>query len=102
MFGDSRLVAEHFGINVQRHRRRADLSQEELAGRAGLHRAEIGMLERGVRMPRLDTIVKVAGGLEIEAGVLFEGLEWTPGSSIPGAFSAPPRPEAAQRRGRAN
>ena len=102
MFGDSRLVAERFGINVQRHRRRADLSQEELAGRADLHRTEIGMLERGVRMPRLDTIVKVAGGLEIEAGVLFEGLGWTPGSSIHGAFSAPPQPEAPRRRDRAN
>jgi hypothetical protein len=54
------------------------------------------MLERGVRMPRLDTIVKVAGGLEIEAGVLFEGLEWTPGSSIPWRIQ-----RAATTRGRA-
>jgi transcriptional regulator with XRE-family HTH domain len=102
MFGDSGLIAEHFGRNVQRLRRRVDLSQERLARRAELHRTEIGLLERGTRLPRLDTIVKVAGGLEIEAGALFEGLEWIPGSNNSGAFSVPPRPKAPQRRGRAD
>jgi transcriptional regulator with XRE-family HTH domain len=100
MFGDSGLVAERFGSNVRRLRRRADLSQEMLARRAELHRTEIGLLERGIRLPRLDTIVKVAGGLEIEAGALFDGLEWIPGSNVPGAFSAPPQPKVPQRRGR--
>jgi transcriptional regulator with XRE-family HTH domain len=101
MFGDSGLIAEHFGSNVQRLRRRADLSQERLARRAELHRTEIGLLERGIRLPRLDTIIKVAGGIEIEAGALFDGLEWIPGSNVPGAFSVPPRPRTPQRRGRA-
>lgn len=74
----------HFGRNVKRLRLRADLSPEELGFRANLHRTEIGMLERGIRLPKLDTIIKVAGALEIEAGELFEGLDWTPGRSIVG------------------
>jgi transcriptional regulator with XRE-family HTH domain len=97
---DSRMLAEHFGRNVKRLRLRADLSQEQLSLRANLHRTEIGMLEHGIRLPRLDTILKVAGALEVEAGKLFDGLEWTPGQSVGGAFSAPPLSQVPQRRGR--
>lgn len=100
MFGDSRLVAEHFGRNVKRLRLRTGLSQEELSNRADLHRTEIGMLEHGIRLPRLDTIIKVAGGLEVHAGELFDGLDWTPGQSVGGAFSAPSLTQVPQRRGR--
>ncbi len=38
-------VAERFGWNLRRVRRREDLSQERLARRASLHRTEIGKLE---------------------------------------------------------
>jgi transcriptional regulator with XRE-family HTH domain len=100
MFGDSRLVAEHFGRNVKRLRLRADLSQEEFSNRADLHRTEIGMLEHGIRLPRLDTIIKVAGGLEVQTGELFDGLDWTPGRSVVGAFSAPSLTQVPRRRER--
>jgi transcriptional regulator with XRE-family HTH domain len=77
-----------FGENLERLRCRADLSQEELGFRAGLHRTEVGMLERGARMPRLDTIVKLAGGLEVEPAELLEGMIWRPGSMRPGHFGS--------------
>ena len=67
-------VAEQFGRNLFMARRRAYLSQEQLARRATLHRTEIGLLERGLRVPRLDTIVKVADGLEVPPGTLLRGL----------------------------
>lgn len=78
-----------FGENLERQRRRADLSQEELGFRAGLHRTEVGMLERGTRLPRLDTIVKLAGGLEVEPALLLEGMLWRPGSLTRGRFGEP-------------
>jgi transcriptional regulator with XRE-family HTH domain len=98
MVGDARVIADHFGENLRIHRRRALMSQEELAFRAELHRTEIGMLERGIRLPRLDTIVKLVGGLEIDAGLLFDGLVWTGGSPRSGSFSVPNR-LTPQRRG---
>lgn len=67
-------VAEQFGRNLFMAGRRAYLSQEQLARRAALHRTEIGLLERGLRQPRLDTIVKVADGLEVPPGALLAGL----------------------------
>lgn len=55
-------VARQFGKNLHRERKRAGLSQEEVGFRASLHRTEIGLLERGARTPRIDTLVKLAGG----------------------------------------
>jgi transcriptional regulator with XRE-family HTH domain len=87
---NNRELAERFGRNVFRARRQADLSQEELRIRAALHRTEIGMLERGIRLPRLDTIIKVAGGIEINPGDLFKGMAWVPNDGHPsgGEFTA--------------
>ena len=65
-----------FAANVLAFRRIARLSQEEAAVRAGLHRTEISLLERAGRMPRLDTVVRVAAGVGAEPGDLLEGLAW--------------------------
>lgn len=79
-------VAARFGENLIRCRKRANLSQEELGFRASLHRTEIGMLERGVRVARIDTLVKLAGAMEIPPEDLLDGLTWTPGDPRAGWF----------------
>jgi transcriptional regulator with XRE-family HTH domain len=73
----SEEVTERFGRNLHRCRRRASLSQEELARLASVHRTEIGMIERGIRLPRVDTLVKLAGSLSISPMELLEGIQWT-------------------------
>jgi len=78
-----------FGRTMALIRERAGLSQEAVGFRASLHRTEIGMLERGIRMPRLDTIVKIAGALEVEPGELLAGMAWTPGYTSTGRFRPP-------------
>ncbi len=80
-------IATRFGENLVRLRESAGLSQEELGFRASLHRTEIGMLERGVRLARIDTLIKLAGALELEPGALLEGLNWTPGEHRVGNFN---------------
>lgn len=52
------------------------MSQEGLAKRTGLHRTEIGMLENCQRLPRVDTFLKLCGGLEVEPDQLLEGVDW--------------------------
>lgn len=79
-------VAERFARNLLHARKSAGLSQEEFAFRAGLHRTEVGLLERGVRMPRIDTLAKLAGALGIEPVALIEGIAWDPGDFRPGGF----------------
>ncbi len=79
-------VAQRFGDNLVRARQRADLSQEELSVRASLHRTEISQLERGLRIARVDTLVKLLGSLEVSAEELLTGLDWTPGDVRYGSF----------------
>ena len=78
--------AEVFGRNLARRRTASGLSQEELGVRASLHRTAVGQLERGERVARTDTLVKLAGSLGVPAEELLGGLAWTPGSMVVGHF----------------
>jgi transcriptional regulator with XRE-family HTH domain len=79
-------VAQRFGANLLGHRERLGISQEELAFRASLHRTEVGLLERGARVPRIDTLAKLAGALAIYPADLLDGIAWEPGTMRPGCF----------------
>ncbi len=79
-------VAKCFGENLVRQRKRVGLSQEELGFRASLHRTEISLLERGFRVPRIDTLVKVAGALGVSSADLLKGITWKPAESVTGRF----------------
>ncbi len=68
----ARLLAR----NLVGYRRRVGLSQQGAAERAGLHRTEVALIEGGKRLPRLDTIVKLAGALEVEPCALLAGMAW--------------------------
>lgn len=79
-------VAQRFGANLVCVRKRAALSQEQLGLLADLHRTEIGLLERGARVPRIDTLLKLAAALDIDPTELLEGITWEPGRAVPGHF----------------
>lgn len=79
-------LEQRFAENLRRLRKRAGLSQEQLAKRAGLHRTAIGLLEKGARVPRIDTLIKLAAVLEVEAAGLLEGIEWASGATSSGRF----------------
>lgn len=72
-------LRRRFGENLIRLRSRVDLSQEETAERAGLHKTEISLLERGLRLPRLDTVIKLAGAIEAEPCELLTGMVYRAG-----------------------
>jgi len=80
-------IAVQFGRNLVRVRTQAGHSQEALAVMASLHRTEIGLLERGERVPRIDTAIKLASALGIEADELVKDIEWMPGSLARGGFA---------------
>jgi transcriptional regulator with XRE-family HTH domain len=71
-------IADRFAENVVRHRRAAGLTQEQLAERAALHRTQIGLLESGKRLPRLETLIRLAGSLGVSTAELTEGIVWEP------------------------
>jgi transcriptional regulator with XRE-family HTH domain len=82
----SASAAQSFGRQLALYRAKAGITQEELGQLSSIHRTEIGLLENGRRQPRLDTIIKIAGALEVDPCELIKGLTWTPPSTQPGEF----------------
>lgn len=81
-----KAVAQRFARNLRRERDRVGISQEELALLSELHRTEVSQLERGLRVPRIDTLMQIAGSLDVDPEDLLDGLEWEPGERRRGAF----------------
>jgi transcriptional regulator with XRE-family HTH domain len=77
---------ERIGRNIRRIRRAADLSQEACAERAGLHRASMSVYEWGEREPKVGTLLRFAGALNVEPAALLAGVRWEPGRYGPGRF----------------
>ena len=50
---------------IRHLRKQKDISQEELALRAGINTVYFGQIERGQKCPTVDTLYKIAVGLEI-------------------------------------
>ena len=61
-----------FGKNVQKHRMDQQLSQEQLADKAGVHRTYIGMVERAEKNITLKNIEKIANALQVKISDLLE------------------------------
>jgi transcriptional regulator with XRE-family HTH domain len=78
--------AECLGANLAHRRRAAGISQELLGDLAALHRTAVGQLERGERVARADTLVKLAAALGVDANTLLEGIIWTPPRLDTGSF----------------
>lgn len=71
-------VAEQFAVNLRAARDKAGLSQDKLAFRSATHRTAVSMWENADRLPRLDSIVKLAGGLSVTPAELLDGIVWEP------------------------
>ena len=66
-----REILIKFGKKVREERTKLDLSQEELASRAGVHRTYIGMIERAEKNITLENIQKVCRALNLRVGNFF-------------------------------
>lgn len=87
---DEGRVAVAFGRNVRRLRRSRTYAQEELADLCAMHRTAIGMIERGERQPRLDTLLKLIGSLEVSGAEILRTVPmWVPEHGAIGHFEAP-------------
>jgi len=67
-----------------------------LSYRASLHRTEVSQLERGLRLARADTLLRVAGALDVAVGELLQGMAWRPGDVQLGRFEQLPGGENAE------
>jgi transcriptional regulator with XRE-family HTH domain len=68
--GDLPEVAEQgeiLGECIRRRRQRLGLTQEQLAKAAGLSRTELHYIEKAMRRPKFDTVLRCCVGLGINA-----------------------------------
>jgi transcriptional regulator with XRE-family HTH domain len=57
---------------LRAERERLGISKYSLAERSGLSEQMIGYVERGLRNPSLETVVRIAAGLEIDLGDIIK------------------------------
>jgi transcriptional regulator with XRE-family HTH domain len=62
---DDRSYLREFGLNVKVARVKAELTQEELAERAGMHRTTLGQIERGQRALNVAALGRLAEALGV-------------------------------------
>lgn len=79
-------IEDRFGKNLSHHFKRSGLSKEEVARRAEIHRTQVSLLLNGKQIPKLDTVIKLAGALEIPPAALLEGMGWNPAARASGQF----------------
>lgn len=68
-------IAIYFGRVIKQLREERRYSQEVLADRASLNRTYLGEVERGVAVPSLATINKIANALNLTASELLARSE---------------------------
>lgn len=67
----NKTILEKFGEKVKQERLKQNISQEEFATRAGVHRTYIGMIERAEKNITLENIEKIAKALGISLDKLM-------------------------------
>lgn len=82
------------GQNVRAARERRHLTQAKLARAAGLSKAGLSLIERGVRETTIATLLSLARVLEVAPELLLGGVVWKP---RPSACASPARRGGAKR-----
>ena len=59
------------GANIRKYRLERKMRQEDLAERTELSVTYIGMLERGEKIPALESFIKIANALNVSADMLL-------------------------------
>lgn len=65
-------IRANFAKKIKIERVKLEISQEELADRANLHRTTMSKIERKEMMPTIETAAKIANALNLTMGELFD------------------------------
>lgn len=69
--------------NVRAARIERELTQEQVANRAGLTLSDVGRIERGQRDPGVRVLARIAYGIGVEPAELLGGVGWKPYTDNP-------------------
>jgi transcriptional regulator with XRE-family HTH domain len=63
-----------FGDYLKQKRTEKGISQEYLANLSGMDRSYVSMLERGLKMPTITTLIKIGKALEIKPSDILKEM----------------------------
>jgi transcriptional regulator with XRE-family HTH domain len=66
-----RILCQKVAAQLQAERLRQGLSMTVLGERAGLSQQSVSYIERGLRIPNLDTLFRIADALDIELSAVI-------------------------------
>lgn len=69
-------VAKELGLRIRYYRKGMHLTQERLAEICNFHPTYIGQLERGEKNATVESVYRIAKGLNIPTSKLLENLEY--------------------------
>jgi transcriptional regulator with XRE-family HTH domain len=75
-------AGELLGVRVRQIRTRRGLTQVIVAERSGLPQSHVSEIERGVMIPNLVTLLRLAAALECKASTLVAALDGADVNSI--------------------
>jgi transcriptional regulator with XRE-family HTH domain len=82
--GDPSAAKSVVGERIREQRKRSGMTQERVAHAAELDRKHIGMIETGQAEPRIGTLIRIAGALDVPVEKLIAGLVFVPSEHTPG------------------
>lgn len=65
------MKLDTIGKNIRKFRLAKKMRQEDLAEKSGLSANYVGMVERGEKIPSLETFIKIVNALEVSADMLL-------------------------------
>ena len=68
-------ITKELGLRIRYYRKEKHLTQEQLSEICNLHPTYIGQIERGEKNATVESIYKIATGLEIPVSKLLENIE---------------------------
>jgi len=77
---EAAVAIKQLGQRIRESRRILSLTQQELAERAKISVSFLSMIERGDRVPHIETLAKLADALRVPLPEMFLGLGETEGS----------------------
>ncbi len=78
----STFMIMSFAANLKQYRTEKNISQEELAGKIGVHPNHLSRYERGLASPSIDVVQKISEVLDISIDQLVYGKEQNIDSAI--------------------
>ncbi len=68
------MITDSIGKNIRKYRLERKLRQEDLAEATGLSPNYIGMIERGEKLPALETFIDIINALKVSADMILNDV----------------------------